>query len=174
MNISESRISSFESACIEIADADAKVTFAHDRLRTGSDVVAIIEPNNPLSARIDARLELDFGVYLLLGHGASFEIPFSGGDYTGGSWLDEMKTLCRAVALGRFEEELTTIWKRIRRSDYRLYLESGAEIVESWGRGILGLLPKRVLPRRSHRLLRYEPYRGAAGNHLRTEKSTEK
>jgi hypothetical protein len=157
--MSESKISSFEAACAEIAGASAKLTLTRDKPLTGSDVVATIEPNNIFSARIDARLDLDFGVYLLLGHGAPFEIPFGGGDYTNEPWLDEMKTLCRAVVLGRFEEELISVGNRVRRSNYRLCLESGVEIAESWGRGLLGILPKRLLPKRDRRLLRYEPYR---------------
>src|SRR5882762_10363206 len=45
-----------------------------NKQKPGSDVVVTVRPRAQEAAPIDARLELDFGVYLLFGVAAQFEI----------------------------------------------------------------------------------------------------
>ncbi|MHB8736635.1 MAG: hypothetical protein ACYC6M_15135 [Terriglobales bacterium] len=79
---------------------------------TGSDAVVKITPQSHESAPIDVRLELDWGVYLLFGVAAPFEVPFSERYYTETDWLTELGMLCRAVVDGRFEERLIYIGQK--------------------------------------------------------------
>jgi hypothetical protein len=74
-----------------------------DKQKSGSDVVVKIRPRSLEAAPIDARLELNFGVYLLFGVAAQFEIPFSKPYYTGKDWLTEVDVLCRAVTRGHLK-----------------------------------------------------------------------
>lgn len=112
----------------------ATVNIQQDKENTGSDVVAIITPLNPQAAKIDARLELDFGVYLLFGVASAFEVPLKGGYYTKGSCMEEVKALCAAVIRGRFEEEIVTVNGQLLKGTTTLVLENGKVIRESWSR----------------------------------------
>jgi hypothetical protein len=112
-----------------------------NKQKTGSDVVVKIRPRSEEAAPIDARLELDFGVYLLLGVAAQFEIPFSKTYYTGRDWLTELDVLCRAVASWHFEERVIYAGEKAVYSKHQLVLENGKTIRESWG--IRPILPWR-------------------------------
>lgn len=100
---------------------------------SGSDVVIKITPKSPEAASIDARLELHFGVYLLLGVSAQFEIPFSKSYYAGTDWIAELAMLCRAVASGNFQERLVYRGNEMVYSRHQLVLENGKTVRESWG-----------------------------------------
>jgi len=128
---------------------------------TGSDVVVKITPQSHESAPIDARLELDWGVYLLFGVAAQFEVPFSERYYTETDWLTELGMLCRAVANGRFEERLIFIGQKLVYSKHRLVLENGRTIRESWG--IRPILPWR---KTQTEVRHYRAYGAASGDSL--------
>jgi hypothetical protein len=112
-----------------------------NKQKSGSDVVVKIRPRCQEAAPIDARLELDFGVYLLFGVAAQFEIPFSKTHYTRSDWLTELNMLCRAVTSGHFEERVTYVGQKAVYSKHQLALENGKIIQESWG--IRPILPWR-------------------------------
>jgi hypothetical protein len=118
-----------------------------------SDILAIVTPVNSRAAKIDARLELDFGVYLLLGQATPFEIPFDRRYYTKGPWLEELRAFCLAVIAGHFRENLIVIKGKVRGSDHEIVLPNGERIVEKWRDGIISPWSKRTLQQ-----VQYEPY----------------
>jgi hypothetical protein len=150
----DSRIQQLEHLCHELADTRSELSLLRDRHKTGSDLLAIFIPHNPNAARIEMRLASDFGVDLLLGQGAPFEVPFKGGYHSRKSWLDEVRAFCMAVMAGNFEEKLIIVRGELRGSDHQLVLPSGKKIVEHWR--TTGL----ILPwsKKEVRLVRYEPY----------------
>jgi hypothetical protein len=148
----ESKIQQFEELLTQLAGDRAKIIFDRNKEHTGSDVVALIEPVNPRAAKIDARLELDFGVYLQLGRASPFEIPFWGGYYTHDPWWRELDAFCTAVMKGKFQEELMMVGGKITRSDHELILPGGKKIKERW-RKLFPFWGKRVCI-----TMHYEPY----------------
>jgi len=130
--------------------------------RSDSDVVVKIMPRSQEAAPIDARLELDFGVYLLFGVATQFEIPFSRGYYTGSDWLTELDMLCRAVAKGNLQERVVYIGEKAVYSKHRLVLENGKTIRESWG--VWPILPWRKTRTVEHHYAAYSSHLDAASN----------
>jgi hypothetical protein len=141
-----------------------------DKERSGSDVVVKIRPRSQDAAPIDARLELDFGVYLLFGVAAQFEVPFSKTYYTGSDWLTELDMLCRAVAKGNFQERVIYIGEKAVYSKHQLMLENGKTIRESWG--IRPILPWRKTRTVEHHYAAYSSHLDAASNSSSPSKSS--
>lgn len=133
-----------------------------NKQKSGSDVVVKIRPRSQEAAPIDARLGLDFGVYLLFGVAAQFEIPFSKTYYTGSDWLTELDVLCRAVASGHFEERVIYVGEKAVYSKHQLVLENGKTIRESWG--IRPILPWRKTRTVEHHYAAYSPRPVSASN----------
>jgi len=131
----------FVKCLSQVAAIGARCETEKNKEKTGSDVVVKIMPESEEASPIEARLELDFGVYLLFGVSAQFEVPFSKGYYTGADWLTELGMLCRAVASGNFEERVIYIGPKVVYSKHQLVLENGKKIRESWG--IRPILPWR-------------------------------
>jgi hypothetical protein len=150
----DSKVQELEQLCRQLADARAELSLLRDKQKSGSDLVAIITPHNRNAAKIELRLEFDFGVFLLFGEGAPFEVPFQGGYYTRKTWLDDVRALCEAVTTGNFREKLIFVRGELKGSDHELVLPNGRRIVEHW-RG-----PGIVAPwtRKSFREINYEPY----------------
>lgn len=141
-----------------------------NKQKSGSDVVVKIRPRSQEAAPIDARLELDFGVYLLFGVAAQFEIPFSKTYYTGSDWLTELDVLCRAVASGHFEERVIYVEEKAVYSKHQLVLGSGKTIRESWG--IRPILPWRKTRTVEHHYAAYSSHPDAASNGSSPSKSS--
>ena len=148
----DSRLQQLESLCQELAGSRAKLSlFRHEK---SDDMVAIVEPYNAKAAKIDLRLELEFGVYLLLGRASPFEVPFKGGYYTRSGWLDEVRDFCIAVIAGNFQEKLILVRGEVKGSDHQLELPGGKKIIEHWrGPGIIAPWTRKEV-----QLIRYEPY----------------
>ena len=150
----DSRIEQLEHLCHELADSRSELSLLRDKHKTGSDLVATFIPHNPNAAKIEIRLAREFGVDLLLGQGAPFEVPFKGGYHTRQSWLDEVRAFCTAVMKGNFQEKLTVVRGKLRGSDHQLLLPNGKKIVEHWrGTGIVAPWANKEV-----RLVQYEPY----------------
>src|SRR5256885_10885935 len=123
----------FVNCLSQFAAMGARCETEKNKEKTGSDIVVKIIPETKGASPMEARLELDFGVYLLFGVSAQFEIPFSKGYYTGTDWLIELGMLCRAVATGNFEERVIFMGPKAVYSKHQLVLENGKKIRESWG-----------------------------------------
>jgi len=140
----------------QVAALGARCEIDMNKEKTGSDVLVKVVPESDGASPIEARLELDFGVYLLFGVSAQFEVPFSKGYYTGADWLTELGMLCRAVANGNFQERLIYVGLKIVYSKHQLVLENGKKIRESWG--IRPILPWAKTRTVEHHYAAYGPY----------------
>ena len=137
----------------ELADARAELTLQRGTGVAADDLTARVRPNNPNAAEIEARLERDFGVYLLLGRASPFEVPFPIGYYTEQPWLDEVRAFCLAVVQGNFQEKLIIVRGEVKGSTYRLRLPDGREIAERWRRGLVAPWTRREV-----KIVRYQAY----------------
>ena len=144
-----------ELLCTELADDRADLLLTRGDARSNTDLTAILKPRNPKAAKIELRLENDFGVYVLFGEGAPFEVPFEGGYFTGKPWIEELRELCTAVITGNFQERLIFVRGRLKGSDHTLVLpHDNKRITEHW-RG-----PGLILPfsRKETVFVKYEAY----------------
>jgi hypothetical protein len=131
----------FVALLTELTQGIGEMVVCRDKQNTGSDVVCAVTPLSANAAAIDARLETDFGVYLLFGVADPFEVPLSGGRYEKKSCFDEVRLLCMAVIKGHFEEDLKLVNGKARSSKHRLVLDNGQIIKERWsGSGFLPAL----------------------------------
>ncbi len=145
----------------QFATRNVHLDTEENKEKTGSDVVVRIMPESQDAAPIDARLELDWGVYLLFGVKSQFEIPISKGYYTGKDWLTELGMLCRAVANGNFQERLIYVGEKVVYSRHQLELENGKTIRESWGiRPVFPWTKSRTV---EHHYAAYGPVRSPHG-----------
>jgi hypothetical protein len=165
----------FTQLMLTFASAAARCEVHRNRRAHKSDVVVKILPDRIGAATIDARLEMDFGVYLLLGVATPFEVPFKrkgrsvfGSSRRRSSWQQEVSVLCHAVSAGRFCEEVTYLGERAVHSSFVLTLEDGRELRQSWG-----VRPK--LPWRKPRVVTHDylAYDETAGPPLAVESAAE-
>lgn len=153
MSKEEQATKQFTSLFEAFALRRAHLQLAQQKEQTGSDVVAILTPENPNSAQIDARLELDFGVYLLFGRISTFEVPFNREYGAGQSWLSQLDALCSSVIEGGLRECVVSGGSEIVSGKTILTLPCGKVVREHWTRLCLGLLHKK-----SSRNYTYAPY----------------
>lgn len=146
------RVQQLEHLCRELAGARSGLSLLRGE-GEGSDLVATFTPHNPKAAKIELRLDLGFGVYLLLGQASPFEVPFAGGYYTQEPWLNEVRAFCMAVISGNFRERLITVRGELRGSDHQLVLPNGKKIAEHWRRGLIAPWSRKQI-----QILQYEPY----------------
>jgi len=100
---------------------------------TGSDAIAIVKPTNVKAAEIDARLKLDFGVYLTLGKGTVFELPLKGKRYTNLPFFEELEAICKAVVLGKFEEGVSFVQDTVSSATGAVIIEGRKDMItDSW------------------------------------------
>ena len=100
---------------------------------TGSDAIAIVKPTNVKAAEIDARLKLDFGVYLTLGKGTVFELPLKGKRYTNLPFFEELEAICKAVTLGKFEEGVSFVQDTVSSATGAVIIEGRKDMItDSW------------------------------------------
>jgi hypothetical protein len=132
---------------------DVQLSISQDKVSNGSDVVAVVTPSNIGAAKIDARLDVDFGVYALFGECANLEVPLNGGYYTGLPSLTETSALCDAVASGRLREEITYAGGKPLKGSFAFVLPDGKSFSESWRN--LYVFPLRP---REQRTITWEPY----------------
>jgi hypothetical protein len=112
---------------------DVQLNLSSDREKTGSDLVAIVTPASGKAARIDARLELDFGVYMLVGVQAVLEVPLlRPGYYLELPCLEETRMLCSAVSCGALCENVTYSGGRPFKGSFTLNVPGGKTISQSW------------------------------------------
>lgn len=152
----------FTECLSQFVGAGATWEVERNKQKTGSDVVVKIVPRSEKAAPIDARLELDFGIYLLFGIAAQFEIPFSKTHYSGSDWLTELDMLCHAVANGHFEERVIYVGDKAVFSEHQLVLGNGKTVREHWG--IRPLFPWKKTRTVEHHYAAYSSRSADAGD----------
>lgn len=150
--VENSPFEQLEHLCRELAMPRSEfLSLAYHRER--SDLVVTFTPHNSRAAKIELRLDPEFGVYLMLGQASPFEVPFTGGYHTRKSWLNEVEAFCLAVMKGNFEEKVIKVAGEIRGSDHQVLLPNGKKIVEHWRKGIIAPWSVKEIE-----FLKYEPY----------------
>ena len=113
----------------EIADGNITLTTQSPPNKEPSGKIISIHPSRPGCAQITAFCENGGAIiYLTIGENTPLEVPVEGEDYTESKGAEEIITLVRTVAAGRFEE---TVWVRgsqVVRSVGRLFIDADRPI----------------------------------------------
>lgn len=124
--------------------------------RDDKSPTAIITPFSSRSARIHARFQPGFGVYLTLGMASVFEVPLKGKRYIGLEMLEEVQQLGRAVIEQGFVEYVVRAGEKVIGATGELEVLGKKGLVsESWMRIGLGLFKKKTRTRYEYE--RYKP-----------------
>ena len=118
----------------------------------------ILTPVHDDAARIHAEFDPDFGIYLSLGKGSVFDLPYGRRYYSSLGFLEELEGLCRAAMIGQFRERVTLVGAQVVGASSEVVFPGpqGPTATEAWRR--LKLFPFR---KKTEEVLVYKPYRAS-------------